>query len=306
MAKCFAEGLAAVATGQVRLAPAQDHGVVTPLAQVVSAGMPLVVVGDGATACYAPLAEAPAPALRFGSPDGQCVDNMRELGAWACDALAPFLRGAPVALGPIIAAALAAGEECHALTAAAHAGLIARLDDPALRADARLATNPGFVLTPLMAAAAWVLDSREHGLAAIGGNGVRFGVRARGATRWHDVPATAPVGTRFPVAPDDAVLGAIGDSAVLDACGLGGQALRRAPALVSAWADSLPADWAERAEAVLGADGVLDPARILTHGKGPLIHLAMVGAGTAAGLLGRGFYVPPVSLFEPLIQEIPA
>ena len=51
----------------VRLEPAQNYGVVTPLAQVVSHSMPMAVVGDARSQAYAPLSEGPVPALRFGS-----------------------------------------------------------------------------------------------------------------------------------------------------------------------------------------------------------------------------------------------
>ncbi len=302
----FAAGLSALAAGRYRWAPAQDHGVVTPLAQVVTAGMPLLVVGDAHAVRYAPIAEAPAPALRFGSPHASCVDNLRQQSTWALATLGPCLRAAPLALDAVIAQALAQGDECHARTGAAHAALLARL--PSLSTDYRhsLSGNPGFVLTAIMAAAAWALARGAGELAAIGGNGVDFGIRGRGAADWLCMPASAPVGTRLPVAPDEVVLGAIGDSAVIDACGLGGQALACAPALSEEWRAVLPADWADRPARLLGPDGIVDPARVAASGCAPLIHLAMVGAGPDAGLLGRGFYAPAAELFARLPRRMAA
>ena len=57
-----------LAQGKITLQPAQDHGVVTPLAQVVSASMPLFVTRSQGKTRYAPMVESTPPALRFGKP----------------------------------------------------------------------------------------------------------------------------------------------------------------------------------------------------------------------------------------------
>ncbi|MCA3140546.1 MAG: DUF1116 domain-containing protein, partial [Rhodocyclaceae bacterium] len=62
-----AEAVRLLASGRVRLQPAQDHGVATPLAQVVSASMPLARAGSARRTFLAPLVEGTPPALRFGS-----------------------------------------------------------------------------------------------------------------------------------------------------------------------------------------------------------------------------------------------
>ena len=72
----FDAACAALAGGDIRLAPAQDHGVVTPLAFVVSPSMPALRVSDAAGNAaprYAPVNDGPPPAaLRFGARhDGQ-------------------------------------------------------------------------------------------------------------------------------------------------------------------------------------------------------------------------------------------
>lgn len=325
----LAAALAAMGRGCYRWQPAQDLGVVTPLAQVVTAGMPLLVVGDARTCRYAPIAEAPAPALRFGSTHALCMDNLRRESVWALAELAPRLRAAPVDMADVIAVALAGGDECHARTGAAHAALLERLlareprsgdasvsfpprpmdvDAPVLSTAYRqsLAGNPGFVLTAIMAAAAWALGRSAGSLQAIGGNGREFGLRVRGVDHWVCTPATPPVGTRLPIGMDEPVLGAIGDSAVIDACGLGGQALSHAPALREEWQAVLPADWADRPTRSLGPDGILDPVRVAASESSPLIHLAMVGAGAEGGLLGRGFYLPRIEVFAHQAREISA
>lgn len=285
-------------TGAVRLAPAQDHGVATPLAQVVSASMPLAVVGDGKTCAWAPLIEGPAPALRFGTTDAGALQRLRAMAALG-ERLAPLLRACPLPLRPVVEQALKDGDECHARTGAANQALLARLPGVSGEDHAALAASPGFVLTILMAAAAWRLRAEDAPIAAAGGNGLFFGLRLRGARDWQVLPARPPLGTRFAGHEQTPALGAIGDSAVLDFCGLGGQALAAAPALCEEWQATLPRGAAGRRALVCDpATGLVDPARVRRSGLPPLVNLAILGADGAAQLMGRGWYAPDGALFE--------
>ena len=285
-------------TGAVQLAPAQDHGLVTPLAQVVSASMPLALAGDECSGAWAPLVEGPAPALRFGTTDAGALQRLRGIAALG-QRLAPLLRARPLPLGPVVAQALREGDECHARTGAAHQALLAQLPGLCAQDREQLAASPGFVLTILMAAAAWRMRAQDAPIAAVGGNGQAFGLRLRGARDWQQLPAQPPQGTRFAGHEQTPALGAIGDSAVLDFCGLGGQALAAAPALCEEWRATLAADAAMRRALVCDPDtGLVDPARIRRSGVAPLVNLAILGADGAAQLMGRGWYAPDPTLFE--------
>jgi len=287
-----------LSTGAVQLAPAQDHGLVTPLAQVVSASMPLAVVGDGQRCAWAPLVEGPAPALRFGTTDAGALQRLRGIAALG-QRLAPLLRACPVPLRPVVEQALKDGDECHARTGAAHQALLARLPGLSAQDHAQLAASPGFVLTILMAAAAWRMGADDAPIAAAGGNGLAFGLRLRGARAWEVLPAKPPLGMRFAGHEQTPALGAIGDSAVLDFCGLGGQALAAAPALCEEWRATLPRDAAtRRAQVTDPATGLVDPARVRRSGLAPLVNLAILGADGTAQLMGRGWYAPDTALFE--------
>lgn len=287
--------------GAIRLRPAQDYGVATPLAQVTAPSMWCFEVGDGRHRAYSPLGEGPPPALRFGSDDPGCAVRARDWCARAADAInqalsAPGVRVAPESL---MRRALEQGDDCHAITAAGARLFLEALPglDGAIRND--IQANPGFVLGIWMAWASWKLEVSRSAIAAIGGNGLDFGLRWRGRGEWNAVPATPSTGKLF--APDKAgqALGAIGDSAVVDACGFGGQALRHAPVLAEEWAASLPAGALERASLVLDpASGVVDPERVRAHGVVPLINLAILDRDGAAAPIGRGFYCPPLTLFE--------
>jgi hypothetical protein len=176
-------------------------------------------------------------------------------------------------------------------------------------ADAvRLRANPGFVLPLLMAAAGAALRTHRCNIAAIGGNGVEFGVRHRGESRWRRVRGEAPRGVRFATREAVTALPAIGDSAVVDYCGLGGQALSAAPTVVAEWQELLPADAVARRHTLIDpATGIVDAARVACGGRGPLINLAILDQD-GAGLIGRGFYCPPPELFTvaPATRVTPA
>jgi hypothetical protein len=291
---------AMIANGDVRLAPAQDHRVATPLAQVVSASMPLLAARQNGEIFYAPVVEGPAPALRFGCADARCRDALSAFGAWVIGTVAPLVRRQPVSIASVIRTALANGDECHARTGAANEALLARIDGLDTESIARLRANPAFVLTVIMAGAGAALRSHRSGVEAVGGNGIEFGIRHRGETQWRRVAAEAPRGTRFSAHGDTAALPAIGDSAVIDFCGLGGQALDAAPLLAAEWAHLLPDDAQARRLTLLDpASGVVDPARVVGARLSPLINLATLDSAGTAGLIGRGFYGVPASLFDP-------
>jgi hypothetical protein len=303
LAASIEEGVALVASGRALLVPAQDAGVATPLAQVVSASMPLAVVGSGRRTFLAPLVEGTPPALRFGSADPACLGRMAAIAAFGVDVLAPLLRANPVGLDAVIAHALAAGDECHGRTAAANEALLAAIVGLAPGDAALPAANPNFVLPVLMAAAGWLLaggegDPRPGALAAVGGNGVQFGFRTHGNREWTRVDAVPPIGGRLPGREAATPLGAIGDSAVIDFCGLGGQAMHLAPLLAAEWAAWMQGDPLVRRQAVVDpATGLVDLDRIMASGMVPQVNLAILDREGGVGLLGRGFSLPPAPLF---------
>ncbi len=303
LAPDMAGALAMLSMGEVQLMPAQDHGVATPLAQVVSASMPLAVVGDGATVAYAPLVEGPPPALRFGSDAPEALARLHEVAALGWERIAPGLRRQPMALGPVVAQALAQGDECHGRTGAANLALVAAM--PWLNAEDRalLQNSPGFVLPILMAAACWRLRSASTGIAAAGGNGLQFGLRMHGEAPWRAATAQPPRGTRMPPHAFTIALGAIGDSAVIDFCGLGGQALAAAPALCEEWRAMLPEDVAQRRQAIVNAQsGLVDTSMVHAVQRAPLVNLAILDRDGVHGLVGRGYYEPALALFAPAMQ----
>lgn len=297
----FAETAHLLQTGALRLAPAQDHGVVTPLAQVVSASMPLAVVSNGQAAAFAPLVEGPSPALRFGTGGSAALERLMAVSTMAIDRLAAVLHAHPVNLHDVASQALMQGDECHGRTGAANEALLNQMPWLVPQDRDRIRANPSFVLPLLMAAASAALRARPDGIVAVGGNGQSFGVRLSSTAGWRQVAADSPCGTRFAQFVDARALGAIGDSAVIDFCGLGAQAFEFAPALLAELRASLPADVLDRRHQVLSrTSGLVSCLEVITSRKAPLVNLAILDSGGENGLIGRGSYEVPTALFNPL------
>jgi hypothetical protein len=306
-----ADGAAAIAAGEIALAPAQDHGLVVPLAFVAgpSTGVLRVTDDDGRGAALAAINDGPpSGALRFGAPTDDTAGRLARLNEVVAGALDETLRGDPVPLLPIAIDALRNGDELHGQVAASSAAILGILGQrlPPGPAAEQVAAANQFFLNVWMAACALMLkagagvaDSRL--VSAAGGNGAAFGIRlADDPERWITCPAERPEGPRL----SDALAGttalpAVGDSVVIDACGFGAQALGFSPTLRAAFGEAVP-------------DGVGDaPARLLraVHagfgdlairvgldiervGESPFCaNLAMVDAAGRHGLIGRGIVV---------------
>jgi hypothetical protein len=221
-----------------------------------------------------------------------------EIGADLAGALAT-----PVALLPVIARGLAGGDELHGRLNAAQSAVPAFFAGDLSRVTRDyLETANQFVLNVVMAAAALMIGAGAGVpgsalVVACGGNGLELGWKLAGdPERWVTGPATRPRGPRLPGHEAAEPLPAIGDSAVIDALGLGAACLRFAPELGAGLRDHIdPAYYTERAhEPFVAAHPALpfEGLRLgldLTRPRSCLgIMLGMVGAAGTEGLVGRG------------------
>ncbi|MGW5124872.1 oxamate carbamoyltransferase subunit AllG family protein [Streptomyces sp. NPDC004069] len=324
--------------GETAFAPAQDHGVVVPLAGVASPSMAVHVV-TGPPVGDAPVTDGPAAghvryavvnegqehALRLGAADPEIPAHHHWLNGAFADWLADCLDAAgPLDLLPVIGAARAEGDDCHSRTVAGSRLLAARLraaaPDTPNDVAAFLDAAPAFALNLWMAAAALMLSAADGtpGSSAVtraGGNGHAFGIQVAGLPgRWFTTPAMPPRGHVEAPHTGCRAVGAIGDSAIVDLLGLGGQSLAAAPAVRAALHGYLPPDATERGAVLAGrtlsdADGT--PAGLTAHavvrtGTGPLVLLGMIEQTGRAGRIGGGVYDPPVPLFETAASALSA
>ncbi|MEM6495583.1 MAG: DUF1116 domain-containing protein [Pseudomonadota bacterium] len=230
--------------GDVILAAAQDYGVVTPLAFVAGPSTYCLEVADlnqPDRTIVSPLNDGPAPgAIRFGVCSEESLAVVQSLRDGIGANLAQALEG-PLELLPLMAEALTQGDDLHGHVAAfqerilpAFRGSLMANSEAYLGSVGQFALNISMAASALMiGAGADVADSRM--VVASGGNGVEIGYKlASDPSRWQVVPATQPIGPRLAGREDRTSLPAIGDSAVIDALGLGAACLRCSPTLSDA------------------------------------------------------------------------
>ena len=310
-----------VLSGAVRLEPAQDRHAVVPLADVLSPSMLLQSVGgrDGAYAVHTPLNAGNGPAMRVGQRGDDVLAHLRWLNGEFAAVLTRALRQ-PLSLLDIADAAVAGGDDLHGRTPVATRALADRLG-PALGGDAAaqrsrrfLAQSPGFFLNLWMAASRCMLRAAEGHVGssivtAIGGNGSTFGIQVAGLPgKWFVAPAHAPA---MPHATPDMVargLGAIGDSAVVDAFGLGAMALDLAPETARALAPVIRPGARGLAQRLLIADhpafrqvrlpAVLSARAVVARRESIMISLGVLDNTGVRGRLAGGLYEPPLAVFD--------
>lgn len=295
--------------GDVKLLPAQDHHAMVPLAAVLSPNMAVQVVVDAQNpdnAVFSPFNGGMVWAQRLGLRGQQVLSHLR----WINGNLAATLEivaDQDIPLIEIADAALEDGDDCHARTAAATGRLVRALatrlggDTPERRF---LDKASGFFLNLWMAAVKCIATAGEGEassiITAFGGNGVEFGLKLGGlGGQWFTTPAEPPSGGLQSGYGEADRLGAIGDSALVDALGFGAMTSVSRPEIGEApaqAADLLPMRHRAfpRSRIHVGI-----PARnIVRRGSVPGIALGILDRSGRSGRIGGGLYRPPLELFR--------
>jgi len=304
----FDGACALLRSGAVQTLTCQDHGLLVPLAGVLSPSMAVQEISDAASElapCYAALNEGPTHATRLGRRDGLLLAHLQWLNGPFAQTLASRLsQTGPLALLPLMERAVALGDDCHARTLEGSQLVVGALQlptDPAgLAAQHFLDSTNAFALNLWMGAAALCLKAAQgqpHAtlVTRAGGNGVEFGIALAGRPgQWVCAPAPVPQGTVEPEHAGARALGALGDSAVVDFFGFGAQALACAPAVLKALAPALPPDALKRRHKVLqapsapGRANATSALRCDANDCGPLVLLGMIDQAGQAGRIGAG------------------
>ena len=246
------DAAARLARGEVAFLPNHDLAAVGPMSGTISPSMPLFVVKNpvhGNTA-YTNFSEGIGRVLRFGAYGPDVIERLK----WLAGTLAPAIKTALAALPDgvdlkaIQSQALLMGDEVHSRNAAAtalfHMAIGGALAGSGLdRARARealdfVAATSQFFLNLSMVASKAIMDA-THGVpgssivTAIARNGVTTAIRVSGlGSRWFEAPSDTPVGLYFPGFKQEDANADLGDSAICETAGYGGQALAASPALV--------------------------------------------------------------------------
>ncbi len=322
----FDEAREQILNGEITLSPAQDHGVVTPLASVVSADMPLHVVGDRkepAVQAWAPINGGGGPAMRLGQCNAAVLDHLR----WINGPLADQLSGvtaSPLDLIEISRESLAMGDDCHGRTIEATRLLTQWMTSRVtldMEVKGFLDQGPSFFLNLWMAGVKCMFRfasgiSGSSLITAAGANGLETGIQVSGLDgQWFTAPALPPNGKLDVDVPESRKLGAIGDSAVVDALGLGAMAMNYAPAQQAGLGPYLPENGLSLPDRLLGdvhpGFGELGlrvglcARTVIQSGDCPIVSLGILDNEGELGRLGGGIYLQPMSLFEHAVDVLP-
>ena len=238
-----------VSSGRVSLSPNHLYNAVGPMTGIISPSMPVLVARNETFGNYAfsTFNEGRGNTLWFGVFDKGTLERLH----WIRDVLGPAMKAAigqhgPIDVFDIVSQGLQMGDECHARHVACTSLLVKRLMSSMLDAgvDARAVAsiirfadeNNHFFLNFTMSAVKATMDA-AHGVpfstivTAMSRNGVDFMLRVSGlGNRW-TVSTMPPMEeavyyTGYGV---EEAAGDIGDSAIIETCGLGGMAIASAP-----------------------------------------------------------------------------
>ena len=327
-----AEKLAA--SGAVKFAPNHHFGAVGPMTGITTRSMPLLVVENRKFGNWAActINEGLGKVMRFGGNDSEVLARL----AWLRDELGPLLgkalRASPVPLNPLIARALTMGDEMHqrnvACTSLLFRALGSSLARSALNVEALakacdfIGGNDQFFLNIAMAMGKSILDP-ARGIAgstivtAMARNGTDFGIRVAGhGDTWFTAPVEMPQGLYFPGFSAADANPDMGDSAILEAIGLGAFSMAAAPAVagfvgaggfrealattraMSEIAAARHPQWAIPALEFGGAPVGIDVRRVVETRIAPAINTGIAHRRAGVGQVGAGVARAPLACFE--------
>jgi len=292
---------------------------------------------------YCTINEGLGKVMRFGANDDSVIERLR----WIEKTLAPALREAVLRAGgvdlrPIMAQALAMGDEMHQRNVAATSLFFRAIAPHLVRGSSQqsslsevtdfLVGNDQFFLNLAMAAAKSAMDAAAsvNGstlITAMSRNGTNFGIRIGAlGNRWFTAPSLMPEGLYFPGFTSDNANPDMGDSAILETLGLGAFAMAGSPAVVGfvgagTYRDALNYTQ-EMGEITLGHhphlsipnldyQGVpsgIDLRKVVETGISPAINTGIAHKEAGAGQVGAGIARAPLECFhqglEALVNEM--
>jgi hypothetical protein len=327
-----------VESGGVRFAPNHHFGAVGPMTGITTRSQPLMIVENRAFGNKArcTINEGLGKVMRFGGNDAEVLGRL----AWLRDELGPLLHQAlqasgGIELSPLIARGLTMGDEMHQRNIACSALLMRALasriaaaasSQAAARALAFIGGNDQFFLNVGMAMGKSITDP-ANGIAnstivtVMCRNGTDFGVRVSGlGDRWFTAPVEMPQGLYFPGYSAADANPDIGDSAIVEAIGLGAFAMAAAPAVAGfvgaggfedavAYTRSMAEisatrnpKWQIPALEFAGTPTGIDIRRVVESGITPAINTGIAHKRAGVGQVGAGIARAPLACFEQALQ----
>jgi hypothetical protein len=325
--------------GEVTLSPANESGVVVPMATVMGPTTPVWVVENeaGGTRAFAPLGQGSGDVAWFGKDSPGAVERLVFLREAVLPVLEAVLEDSgPVDVLSLAAQAVAMADDVHVRTQAG-TNLLLRHLLPSLMASEHprrvevaryLSANHLLFLTLAMAAArsltAWAAQVEGSSVVTtMARNGTEFGARLSGHDTWFLAPAPMIGHALYHPGkgPEDSAPD-IGDSAVLELVGLGGAAAAGSPA-VGQLVGGLAAAAALTAELervcvgrssrftlpTLGGRGTplaVDVRKVVELGITPKVTTGILHVSDGSGQVGAGVAEAPVACFRDALLALDA
>jgi hypothetical protein len=330
-----------VEAGAVRLASANAHDTVLPMATAIGPSAPVLVVENEAagTRAFTSINQGPGQAPWLGVNTSDAVARLTTIR----DVVAPVLQAALVSAGPIdlfglVAQGLQMGDEVH-MRSQATANLLWRtllphlvtVDSPDLVEAVRvLAANHLFFLNLAMAAAKATLMAAydipdSSVVVGMSRNGTSFGIRLAGTGDAEFLAPAPQVGSALyhsgfgeqDAAPD------IGDSALLELVGLGGAAAAASPAVAAFLGGSVQDAIATSAEMEMicvgsssrftlpllehrGSPLGVDARAVVETETTPAINTGILHVSDGMGQVGAGIARAPLECFQAAVLALDA
>ncbi|HCK75950.1 MAG TPA: DUF1116 domain-containing protein [Gammaproteobacteria bacterium] len=328
LAPNFDEAKTGIHSGKISLKSAQDHDVVTPLAAVVSSKMLLHCIedqSDSQVRAFAPIngGNGPAPRLGICSPDA-----LAHL-SWLHQSLGPALADVctdGIHLLDIAAQSVREGDDCHGRTPVGTRLLLGKIQSKLSRQSLGqdfigfIEQGPSFFLNIWMAASKTILlggqgVAKSSLITVAAANGRETGIQLAGLPgRWFTAPASPPKGDFDVNLPGSRALGAIGDSAIVDALGFGAMAMSFCPVQKTNLGHWLPPDGLATGSmltaavhpgfADLGLSVGITARACISADRAPLVSLGILDNLGEVGRLGGGIFEQPKSMISHGLSEL--
>ncbi len=340
-AKTPEEARSLLERGKIPFEQCHDRNAVGPMSGVISRSMPLFVVKNGThgNSAYTNFSEGIGKVLRFGAYSPDVIARLQ----WIAEVLAPAIKAAlknlpdGIDLKAIQSQALLMGDEVHSRNAAATALFFMALAPALVASDferekaqeslAFIAGNSQFFLNLSMASSKAIMDA-AHGVAdssivtAIARNGVTTAIRVSGLGKaWFQAPSDTPVGLFFPGFKQSDSNPDLGDSAICETAGFGGQSLAASPALVKLVGGSVAEAiaysremghiaWTRNPTMSLpnldfaGAPAGIDIRKVVDTGIRPVLTTGIAHKQAGLGQIGAGIVRAPMACFTQAVSGL--
>jgi hypothetical protein len=341
-AKNETEARKVAASGEFKFVPNHELSAVGPMAGVLTADMPVMIVEnkENGNLAYAPFnTEGKGKPFSFGAFGEETQQMLR----YITDVIAPTMKTAVRSAGGIdlkniIAKALHMGDDCHnrlvGATSLLWKTLIIELAKN--RVDYDVITSLGytmyyndwFFLNQSMAACKATLDAARNipyctMVTAMARNGTEVGIQVSGlGDRWFTTKAPNVKGLYFPGFTEDDANPDLGDSAITETAGIGAFAMAAALPMTQLVGGTVTdainfsktmrrITLAEnRAFTIptlnfIGTPTGIDVLKVLEKGITPVINTGIANKRAGEGIIGAGIVNMPMEVFEKALMAMP-